>query len=232
MSRAELVHNAVAFLRDPSVAESPLAKRVAFLENKGLNQAEIDEALRIASQPNDAGGRSPPPFLLQQHQQQGRDWRDWFIMTVVGGTVGYFVVSLARVCPAVSLSWYSLIRICFQKYLLPALAPPTATQLTAAQEALAAKYDEAAALLETLQADTAAVRADVAEQSRKVDEGLGGVKDAVREVRLKEERRDEEMREIRLEVDSVRDMLPKVKQGQNPSPLLLRRLTTSVCVDA
>jgi Pex14 N-terminal domain len=100
MSRPELVNNAVAFLRDPSVAESPLAKRIAFLENKGLNQSEIDKALRLASQPNDAyaSGRSPP-FLLQQHQQ-GRDWRDWFIMTVVGGTVGYMVVSLARVSPA------------------------------------------------------------------------------------------------------------------------------------
>lgn len=40
--------------------------------------------------------------MMQQGQGQyarqfERDWRDWFIMGVVGGTVGYVAVKLAKV---------------------------------------------------------------------------------------------------------------------------------------
>lgn len=95
--RNDMVSSAVTFLRDQSVASSPLAKRIAFLEAKGLTQREIDEALRQASTYASSSPASAYPRYSTPAQQQGRDWRDWFIMTVVGGSVGYLVVALARV---------------------------------------------------------------------------------------------------------------------------------------
>lgn len=115
-----MISSAITFLTDPTVQSRTLSERVSFLESKGLSVQEIDEAIRQSGQSNGlattttapnqrttggGGGVSYPqvsPYYQQglrgQGQgQQGRDWRDWFIMAVVSGTVGYGVISLARV---------------------------------------------------------------------------------------------------------------------------------------
>ena len=48
-----LVSNIFSVLQDPSIASSPLEKRVAFLRSKNLTQEEIDAALRRV-------GEAPP----------------------------------------------------------------------------------------------------------------------------------------------------------------------------
>lgn len=117
--RQEMITSAISFLQDPKVASSSVAQRIAFLESKGLSSGEIDEALRRSGVVG--GGNGPPQqqyhqgqaqqyYGTQQQQQsgyyypppppnqsQGRDWRDWFIMAVVSGTIGYGVIALARV---------------------------------------------------------------------------------------------------------------------------------------
>lgn len=64
-----------------------------------------------------------------------------------------------------------------QKYLLPALKPPSESELTAAQEALTAKYDEAAAILASLQEETSEIKQSLGDQCTKVDEAVGQVGD-------------------------------------------------------
>lgn len=113
--RQEMVQSAVSFLSDPKVHSSSVAQRIAFLESKGLSSQEIDEALRQVGLGGGGGGeanrgpanysqqRSPYAAVQQPYppyaQQAGasRDWRDWFIMAVVSGAVGYGVIALARV---------------------------------------------------------------------------------------------------------------------------------------
>lgn len=80
--REEIVENAVNFLRNPNVAGTPLARRIAFMKRKGMTSKEIDTALArsASSQPQPPqlppalppraqmyGGVPPPP---QQQQQQ------------------------------------------------------------------------------------------------------------------------------------------------------------------
>lgn len=40
---------------------------------------------------------------MRMQREYERDWRDWFIMAVVGGTVGYVAVKLAQVSVALRL---------------------------------------------------------------------------------------------------------------------------------
>ena len=91
------IQSAVTFLRDPSVRDSPLSKKLAFLEAKGLNAQDIDAALRIAGAGNGSASHAAyMPYPGAPGQQQP-DWRDWFIMATVGGAVGTVAYSLARV---------------------------------------------------------------------------------------------------------------------------------------
>ena len=100
MSRTALISSAVSFLRDPATANSPLAQRVAFLESKGLTPTEIESALASASTP----AYSPNGLSYNRSTQfrgvtpeYERDWRDWFIMSVIGGSVAYLALGLAQV---------------------------------------------------------------------------------------------------------------------------------------
>ena len=58
--REDLIQTAVRFLQDEKVASSPLAKRVSFLESKGLSQAEIEEAMTRTRNGSSNGNNLPP----------------------------------------------------------------------------------------------------------------------------------------------------------------------------
>jgi peroxin-14 len=109
------VTSALTFLSDPKVQESPLAKRIAFLEAKGLTQEEITEVLNRHNNPQQQQGQasssseSPqsappvPPYAPygnpygQPPAPPSRDWRDWFIMAVVTSGVSYGLYTVAKV---------------------------------------------------------------------------------------------------------------------------------------
>ncbi|KPV71940.1 uncharacterized protein RHOBADRAFT_40002 [Rhodotorula graminis WP1] len=206
--RAQLIASAVSFLRDPATASSPLAQRIAFLESKGLSQPDIELALQQAG----AGAPAPPypgaaaragPYSVGPHSPYGhqlnefqRDWRDWFIMGVVGGGVGWLAVKLA------------------QKFLVPHLQPPTETDLEASQRALEAKYDEAAELLKTLQESTDAVAASLDDQKRDIEKELEEVRGAVKEMREGEKKRDEWAQSVGRQVDDMVKSLPGLLDKQ------------------
>lgn len=107
--REELVTSALTFLSDPKVQASPLAKRLAFLESKGLTQEEITEVLNRLNNPQSSTSpttSSAPPLPSyssygnpygQSPDPPGRDWRDWFIMAVVTSGVSYGLYTLAKV---------------------------------------------------------------------------------------------------------------------------------------
>ncbi|GAA5829701.1 hypothetical protein JCM5353_005202 [Sporobolomyces roseus] len=195
--RTALLSSAISFLRDPSTASSPLAQRIAFLESKGLNQQEIEQALSAANggplmpYNNNGGGRAQGAIGgFSRGREFERDWRDYFIMSVVGGGVGWLAVKLA------------------QKFLLPSLQPPSETDLEASQKALEAKYDEAAELLRTLQLSTDAVAESLDEQKVAVERELDEVKKAVEEMREGEKKRDEWARGVQRQVDEMAKSLP------------------------
>lgn len=75
---------------------------------------------------------------------------------------------------------------------------------------MTAQFDAAEALLKEIQQETSAVRVAVEEQKAKVDAVTEDVAAVVKDMREGEVRTRDEMREIRQEVDNVRDMLPKV----------------------
>ena len=93
---------------------------------------------------------------------------------------------------------------------MPHLQPPSATVYEDDRDALTAQFDAAEALLKEIKAETAAVRAAVEEQKERVDKTTEDVEAVVREMRDGEAKTLDDLREIRDEVDNIRDMLPKV----------------------
>lgn len=106
--RDDMLKSAVSFLSDPKVQSAPLAKKIAFLESKGMTSEEIEEAMArvngkstaVTTTTTTAGPVAYPAGVMQAPPVPARasyDWRDVFIATVMAGSVGYGVWHLAKV---------------------------------------------------------------------------------------------------------------------------------------
>lgn len=116
--REDLITSAISFLSDPKVQSAPLAKKVSFLESKGMTSEEIEEAMarangKAASTTTTTTTSTVPqqggmmvqqqPGMVLQHvppplpPRPAYDWRDIFIAAILAGGVGYGVWTLAKV---------------------------------------------------------------------------------------------------------------------------------------
>jgi hypothetical protein len=102
--RSDLISSAIKFLQDPQVQQAPLAKRIAFLESKGLSQDEIQAALATIEQaPSDTTPVVPPASYpqhsggLAQKQQEAWGWRDYSMAIVGLAGTGYGLFQLFQV---------------------------------------------------------------------------------------------------------------------------------------
>ncbi|OQE28534.1 hypothetical protein PENSTE_c003G01961 [Penicillium steckii] len=223
--REELIASAVTFLQDPSVASSPIEKRVAFLQSKNLTQEEVDVALaRAGEDPSAAAAatgaasssqsypsqqvayRSPPqspqPYGYPPYGQwqpppepPKRDWRDWFIMATVMGGVGYGLYFVGK------------------RYVAPLIAPPTPPQLEQDKENIDEQFTRAFGLIDQLSTDTAALKAAEDARTERLDAALKDVETLVSDLKTSSRRRDDETRRISDEVKSLKDAIPKALEG-------------------
>lgn len=111
LMREDLIKSAVSFLSDPKVQSAPLAKKVSFLESKGMNSEEIEEAMSRVSGKAPSTPAAQTAVTAYPSQQPGAvvadtppipprpkyDWRDIFIGAVLAGGVGYGIWVLAKV---------------------------------------------------------------------------------------------------------------------------------------
>ncbi|ORX40858.1 peroxisomal membrane anchor protein conserved region-domain-containing protein [Kockovaella imperatae] len=215
-NRQDLIQNAILFLNDPKVQSSTLASKITFLETKGLNESEIQEALARAPSEESSGqnGASSSsastfrPYGYTNHNQRyggppyeystmplppRRDWRDIFIVAVISGGFAYGLTALAR------------------KYLLPHLQPPSTTSFQQTSQDLTSSYDEAAQLLRELSDQTNQLQTSLENDRERIDKVVDDVELAVKSVKDGEERWREEMRDMRGEVDSLKDLVPRGK---------------------
>ncbi|KAJ3160116.1 peroxisomal membrane protein pex14 [Geranomyces michiganensis] len=203
--REDIVASAVRFLSDPKVQESPLAKRVAFLESKGLSADEIEEAMsrtnggtavaasavsqvatpvQYAPQQYPAYAPPPPPAAYT--------WKDYTLGAVGAVGAGYGVYSLVK------------------KYLLPALSLPTASSLDASTQQISAQLTSTTAVLDAVRAETGDVMKALDAQAANVNDALKGMVDTLALLRENDEQRDDEMLSLRRDIDGIKTLIPQM----------------------
>ncbi|KAF0424053.1 peroxisomal membrane anchor protein conserved region-domain-containing protein [Gigaspora margarita] len=212
--RQGLITSAVNFLKDPNVQNSPLKKRVAFLESKGLTSEEIEEALRKVkdddistkvsdvalpqnNQPNSTSVIIQPPPVPRM------DWRDYFIAAVFVGGIGYAIIAVAK------------------KYISPLLRLPTADDLDRDKQLLTDQFTTASETLDTAKHDIQLVKKSIEEQSFKVREALERLDEMLKNLKDHEIKKEAELRNLKDDVDTIRDLIPKLlektKESQSQS---------------
>jgi peroxin-14 len=93
----------------------------------------------------------------------------------------------------------------------PHLQPPNLTAYESDSAELTAQFDAVAASLKEIQEDTTSMRTAAEEQKRTVEQSVQEVDASVKELKSGEMKTRDELREIRAEVDSIRELLPRVR---------------------
>jgi len=217
----------IAVLQDPSVATSPIDKRIAFLQSKNLTQEEIDLSLARAGDDPSAGSITPsstqtPPSYSNYRQQSPpppgygypqqpywaqppppeppkRDWRDWFIMATVLGGVSYGLYFTAK------------------RYIVPLIAPPTPPQLEQDKSAVDEQFQKAFALLDQLSTDTTTLKSTEEQRTQRLDTALNELEAVLSSLKDSDRRRDDDARRTADEVRGLRDLIPRAMDAQKES---------------
>lgn len=113
-------------------------------------------------------------------------------MAVVSGGVVYGLTALAR------------------KYLTPHLQPPSSTAFQETSASLAEQYDAAQAALDELREQTTALTSAAEAERERVSAALDEVEAAAKTVKEAEARWRDDMREVRGEVESVKELVPRL----------------------
>ncbi|KAF3386851.1 Peroxisomal membrane protein PER10 [Penicillium rolfsii] len=213
-------------LQDPSVASSPIEKRVAFLQSKNLTQEEVDLALsRVGEDPAAAAAAAgtvsapsqgyssqpvsyrPPPQSPQGYGYPPyNQWqpppeppkRDWR---------DWFI--MATVMGGVGYGLYFV----GKRYIAPLISPPTPPQLEQDKKNIDEQFSRAFDLIDQLSTDTAALKAAEDARTERLDSALKDVENLVADLKNASRRRDDETRRISDEVKSLKDAIPKALEG-------------------
>ncbi|RHZ77925.1 hypothetical protein Glove_168g237 [Diversispora epigaea] len=214
--RSELVQSAVNFLQNPQVQSSPLQKRIAFLESKGLTANEIEEAIKLSKGGGggDVGnisvvGGVGGGQLQQVPASMGNmrvapvppklDWRDFFVAAVLIGGISYAIIEIAK------------------RYIIPLLKTPTANELERDKKSLTDQFTIASETLDVVKADTKSVKKIIDEQSSKVKESLERLDNTLKDLAIQEGKRDTEIKTLKEEIDTIRDLIPKLLEKTKES---------------
>ncbi|EGW34180.1 uncharacterized protein SPAPADRAFT_59613 [Spathaspora passalidarum NRRL Y-27907] len=205
----ELINSAVAFLKDPQVVNSPLTKKVEFLETKGLNQQEIEEALRRVSEPASETATtpttssststavqsvrpSPPPIdYYAAPPVPERSWKDYFIMATatVGVTYGLYQV--------------------FSRYLVPSILPPTQTAIDKDKEKIEEEFLKVDKILEQLSQDQETMKTNNEAKLKDIDTVIENVNDFLSKYNKDKLKFDDDLRLMKLEIDNLSNSIEK-----------------------
>ncbi|KAK0641140.1 peroxisomal membrane anchor protein conserved region-domain-containing protein [Cercophora newfieldiana] len=210
-------------LLDPSVASSPIEKRIAFLQAKNLTQEEVSAALArvgpdaapaqtVAAPPAPSSVSQQPPYYAQYSQPSHpyppyawqapppevprRDWRDWFIMATVVGGASYGLYTLGK------------------RYVYPLIAPPTPERLEQDKKSIDEQFEKTFALVDQLAKDTEALKAAERERTERLDAALGELETVISDLKSANRRRDDEAQRVRDDVQGLKDSIPRALGSQ------------------
>ncbi|CAM0137358.1 peroxisomal membrane protein pex14 [Umbelopsis sp. WA50703] len=225
--RDDMLKSAVSFLSDPKVQSAPLAKKVAFLESKGMTSEEIEEAMSrvngkstattvttnttttgpVGTYPGGGVVMHAPPVPARPRY----DWRDVFIAAVMAGGVGYGVWHLAK------------------RLFGPLFNVPTSEELEVEQKRLDEQFQAVEDSLKDIQDQTNTALSNVSAQSDKVNENLTLLQETLKKLQESDEGKDEEFKSIKEDVEVIKGLIPKMlDRNKDAQATILNDLQTEV----
>ncbi|KAH6595896.1 hypothetical protein BASA61_003650 [Batrachochytrium salamandrivorans] len=182
--REDLVANAVKFLRDPKVQTAPLAKRLAFLETKGMTSAEIEAALARATMmaSNTAAVASDLPPLPPK--------------------------DLTAAYPTAAMTYGAFLLV--ENYIKPLMIFPTSAVIKADTERIETQLGAASQSVDLVRVQTLDVIKAIESNADDLQKSLTGMAETIKSLEDADEKRDGQIDRMDQEMASIKAMVVKM----------------------
>ncbi|CCE82917.1 Piso0_002680 [Millerozyma farinosa CBS 7064] len=209
----ELINSAVSFLNDVNVASAPIAKKVEFLESKGLNSEEIEEALKraggneksqaLTSSSSNGNGQSynrnysvpqQPPidyYNVAPPAVPERTWKDYFIMATATCGVAYGA--------------YHVI----SKYLIPNVVPPSKKAIDDDKAKIDEEFIKIDKVLDQMSKEQDQIKEANEEKLKEVGVVIENINDFLSKYNKDKLKFDDDLRLMKFEIDSLKNSIEK-----------------------
>ncbi|SCW01925.1 LAFE_0E10286g1_1 [Lachancea fermentati] len=211
--RQELYQSAISFLKDTTVADAPLSKKVEFLQSKGLTKEEIDLAIResqasttVSNQALSTARDLPASSesVRQEYNYEAvppplprRDWKDYFIMATASAGLCYGVYQLAK------------------RYVLPNLLPEPQAKLEQDKQEIFQQFDKMEKLLTTIEQEQEEFKKKEEEKLVQVDATVIDLQTALDATTRTRERIENEFRMLKLEMTNLQNSIDSFMSDNN-----------------
>lgn len=207
----ELIQSAVSFLQDKNVDPSPMSKKIEFLQSKGLNEQEIEEAVTRAREsrqttPNtgttattyrEATGMgshsnsAPLDYYSVAPQIPERTWKDYFIMATATAGVTYGLYQVVT------------------KYLLPSIVPPGQSRVDDDKKLIEEEFVKVEKILEQMDLEQKEIKEANEAKLKDIDVVIDNVNDFLSKYNKDKIKFDDDLRLMKLEVDNLQNSIQK-----------------------
>lgn len=222
----ELINSAVSFLKDPQVGGSPLTKKVEFLESKGLNQEEIEEALKRANDnstttssssssssvasSNLSNTTSSPSYQSQQQQQvYSQPPIDYYNVVPSPPPLpekswkDYFIMATATA--GVTYGLYQVVT----RYLIPSIIPPSQSSIDKDKETINEEFMKIDKILDQLTFEQEEIKHANETKLSEIDTVIENVNDFLNKYNKDKLKFDDDLRLMKLEIDNLNNSIEK-----------------------
>lgn len=201
--RIKLFESAVSFLGDASVKDAPLAKKIEFLQSKGLTQEEVELALKQAQEkPNiqhtgttyrDLSGAKrddivyeamPPPIPR-------RDWKDYFVMATSTAGLCYGIYEITK------------------KYVIPNLLPDSKSKLEQDKEEIQGYFNKVDKVLNAIEEEQEKARARDDEKLEELENTIYQLQTCLEKTTKTRDKMEDEFKMLKLEVINLQSTIDK-----------------------
>lgn len=222
--RKKLYESAVSFLNDPSVSDAPLAMKIKFLEKKGLNQDEIEQAIKEAgslknNQPqmkenntNTAQGlvankhSNPDPSERRPYNYSyqalppvvpQRDWKDYFIMATATAGIVYGLFEVTK------------------RYIAPNILPESSTKLEQDKEEIQAHFSKVDKLLESIEQEQHEFKEKETKKLGELDDTIKELQNTLEKTTQTRDTMENDFKLLKLELNNLQNAVDKFVSGNN-----------------
>lgn len=206
--RKELLQSAISFLSDESVRNAPLHKKVEFLQEKGLNDEELEIALKSAlSSGNDTNVKSElrRPDLEVQYESYPaplpprRDWRDYFVIATATCGLLYSAYEVSK------------------RYVLPHILPECQSKVEETRDELQSEFTKIDEALEKLAKDQAEFRERENSKMQELEETIIELNTCLQETTDTKQKLENEFKFLKLEINALQSQIEKLISGVQDS---------------
>ncbi|CAB4254516.1 similar to Saccharomyces cerevisiae YGL153W PEX14 Peroxisomal membrane peroxin that is a central component of the peroxisomal protein import machinery [Maudiozyma barnettii] len=231
--RQKLFESAVSFLNDASVSDAPLAMKIKFLEKKGLNQDEIEKALKVVSEkkynksiPTNNNDENDRNGDIAASQSQVSQRRNEGTLTGERGGYHYTYQALPPVVPqrdwkdyfimatATAGLFYGLFEVT-KRYIAPNILPESSTKLEQDKEEIQRQFGKVDKLLETIDHEQREFREKETKKLEELDMTIADLQNTLEQTTQTRDAMENDFKMLKLELNNLQSAVDKFVSGND-----------------